>query len=155
MIGYDGVSMTAAADLLLFDRSDELVALVDTDSVHGRTAQWAAEFRRGRLRRARMVVPFHLLITSDRLFLWNDAATIPPTLTVRTEPLLEGYFAQLGVSPESVRQRTFQDIVYMWLVDLMWLRPGTPIPPELAWAADCGFLASINDGLVRSANLAA
>lgn len=159
MISYYASGRKPPTDLLLYDAEDELVATVETSPLTGETAEWAADLRARRMRRALPATRFYLIVTPDRIFLWKDvlpiAEAIPPTRVIDARPVLDPYYRLMRTAPDRQDQEGFKDLVRFWIADLAGRRRLMPSDSERGWAEETGFLTAINGGMVRYAHLAA
>jgi len=135
-------------DLALYDRHGQLVALVLVKNIRGTTREWAAEYRRNlRSHAGWPPVDFFLLVTPDRLYLWEEGASASATdvvlpRVVDAGPLLGPYFDRLRSAHDSLSGPAFEFLVTGWLRDLMSFGSGEG-PLELE---KTGFPKSIRDG---------
>lgn len=139
--------MTAKSDLVLYDRHGQLAALVIIKNKRGTTRDWATQFRRNILAsEALPPVPFLLIVTPDRLYLWrgagNEPVLVPPTYEGDPSPMIEPYFRRSRVDPGQVSSLVFEFIVDAWLSDLIrGDRAG-------GWLEHSGLLSCIHGGRI-------
>ena len=68
--------MFPRADLALYNRDGQLIAVVEVKNKLGTSAIWAAQLRRNILAHGGFQnAPYFLLMTPDRIYLWKDAGT--------------------------------------------------------------------------------
>jgi hypothetical protein len=141
------------ADLALYDRDGQLTAVVEIKNKIGTSPEWAAKLRRNILAHGGFrSADFFLLITPDRLYVWQGAGETPvavePTFQIDARPLLQPYFDRAGLDSTAVSGQAFELLVAAWLSDLMRLRSPEPREQE-SWLADSGFLGAVRDGRVE------
>ena len=147
--------MLSRADLALYDRTGQLIAIAEVKNKLGTSCEWAAQLRRNILAHGGYYsADFFLLVMPDRLYLWKNAGTAPtltpPTYEVDTQPLFAPYFKSAGVDPRHVSGHAFELVVAAWLGDLV--RSGEK-PEKLAngqnWLVESGFLTAVRDGRIE------
>lgn len=143
------------ADLALYDPEGQLTTLVEVKNKVGTSRDWAAKLRRNMLAHGGFRTgDFFLLVTPDRLYLWQGAGRKPvpvePTYEIDARPLLRPYFSRAGVDPATVSGEAFELIVAAWLADLTRSRVPTETPArDEGWLAESGFLGAVKNGRVE------
>lgn len=147
--------MFPRADLALYDRNGQLTALAEIKNKTGTSREWATELRRNMLAHGGFQsVPYFLLVTPDRLYVWKDAGTKPvsvqPAYVAETPSLLQPYFERTRVAPATVSGPAFELIVGAWLADLVRLEelPGQAETGQ-RWLAESGFFDAVKQGRIE------
>lgn len=147
--------MFPRADLALYDRNGQLTALAEIKKKPETSREWAAQLRRNMLAHGGLrSVPYFLLITPDRLYIWKDAGDEPvpvePTYVVSTPSLLQPYFDRTDVAPGTVSGPAFELIVGAWLADLLRLEE-LPIQDEedQGWLLESGLFDAVKQGRIE------
>lgn len=140
------------ADILAFDKSGQLVLIVEAKNKRGTSAEWAKRMRRNMLARdLRPKAPFCLLALPDRFYLWKNAGGAPevtePTLQIDPTPFLQPYYEKSGALPGELTGDSFELIVAAWLNEV--LRADNP--PDLKgknqeWLLESGLFDSLAGG---------
>ena len=120
--------MSNRPDLVLYDRTGRLVAVVEVKAKRGTSREWAARLRQTLLAHdeAFSRAPFFLLATPDRLYLWKagagdssqEASLAMPQLELDAKPLFGPYLERSGLRLENVGGEAFELVVMSWLGDL-------------------------------------
>ncbi len=140
-------------DYALYDRLGQLVALAEVKSVYGESAIWASQLRRNLLTRGVPEVPFFLILTPDRVFVWKRdggrGASVEPNCEFDATALFGRYLPR--TRPSATRRlihgQAFELVVFAWLSDLM----RNPDDPELnpAALAEIGFAEAVRQGRIE------
>lgn len=146
--------MSSKTDIALFDRNEQLVALVEVKNKEGTTREWAAKLRRNLLAHGDFArIDYFVVVTPDRLYVWKDVDdrenATEPTYEIDSYPLLEPYFARAGVEPAHISGQAFEFLVAAWLADLTRAGGATArAPHEWQRLVDSGLLGAVHDGRV-------
>jgi len=136
-------------DLAIIDRRGKPIAMVEVKNRRGTSRTWATGLWRNLLAHGQRFapLPFFLIVTRDRLYLWKHSAErpapSPPDLELDLGPVLRPYFEKLGLESETISGMAFELLVGAWLSDLTRLEEPADGPQALA---ESGFLASIQNG---------
>lgn len=142
------------ADLALYDRYRQLVALVEAKSRPGTSKEWAAKFRRNILSHGDLgPIRYFLIVTPDWLFLWNEAEGRPngePSYTIDVRSFLRPYFAVADAKEGLLPGPAFELAVGSWLADLMYSRERSPGDAEARnQLVESGLVDAIESGRVE------
>lgn len=147
--------MLPRADLVLYDRNGQLIAVVEVKTKFGTSREWATGLRRNFLAHGGFRdADFFLLVTPDKLYVWKDAGiepiAVPPTYMIDTRPILKPYFEAAHVDPDLINGRAFELLVGAWLGDLIysWKEPEKLSDGE-GWLVESGLLDAIKNGRVE------
>ena len=144
--------MFPRADLTLYNRDGQLIAVVEVKNKLGTSALWAAQLRSNILAHGGFQnVPYFLLITPDRIYLWKDAGTDPvtisPTCEKAAQDIFSPYFDKSAIEPSEVSGAAFELIVAAWLENLVRAaNKPEELTGEADWLAAPGLLSAIQDG---------
>lgn len=147
--------MLPTADLALYDRSGRLTAIAEIKNKRGTSREWAAQTRRNLLAHGRAYsADFFLLVTPDRLYVWEGAGTepvqAPPTYEADTTPRLAPYFKSAGLDPHHISGHAFELLVGAWLSDLIRSEEATAeSSDDETWLAKSGFRNAVQGGHVE------
>ena len=151
--------MSNHADLAVYNRHLRLTAIVQVKNKRGTTREWAARTRRNMLAHGLSVdTDFFLLVTPDRLYVWNDSVAPPtPTLpahAIDTHTHFQPYFRRAHVDPNRVSGQAFELIVSNWLSELTRNGNSTNHSDEPAWLTQSGLRNALIGGHVEHQALA-
>jgi len=147
--------MLPRADLVLYDRDGQLIAVAEVKTKFGTSGEWAAQLRRNVLAHGGFRhTDFFLLVTPDKLYIWKDAgiepSTVPPTYMIDARPILKPYFEAAHVEPNLINGRAFELVVGTWLGDLICAEKE---PEKLSkgedWLTESGLLDAIKNGYIE------
>lgn len=110
-------------DLILYHPNGWPIAAVDIRAKLSTTPEWAAKLRRNLLAHGGAVpARYFLVITPDRVYLWEGSGTEPaellPTHVVDARPIFQPYFAAANLGPDAIRDMAFELVVDTWLAEL-------------------------------------
>lgn len=146
--------ISSQADLALYDRNGQLIAVVEIKNKQGTSREWAMKLRRNlHTHEGYPQAEFFLLATPDRLYLWRNVGTgpslIPPTYEIDAQPIFAPYFERTGASPTDISGNAFELIVTSWLEELARSHEPTGTyavkQPQLA---ESGFLTTVRDSRI-------
>jgi hypothetical protein len=146
------------ADLALYDRYRQLVALVEVKSRPGTSKDWAAKFRRNILSHGDLgPIRYFLIVTPDWLFLWKQAERKPdgepdgePDYAIDVRSFLRPYLVGADPSEELLPGPAFELVVGSWLADLMSSRERSPGGAEArTQLVESGLVDAIEGGRVK------
>ncbi len=132
--------MAVRPDFTLYDRHGRLAAIIEAKTKLGTSSRWAAEFRQNLLaHEAFRHAPFFLLVTPERLYLWEESLRaegaepnlVPPDHEIDARPLFKRYLERTELNLEDVSGQTFELIVMSWLGDLILQLPNVSRQEEL------------------------
>ena len=144
--------MFSRADLALYNRDGQLIAVVEVKNKLGTSAIWAAQLRRNILAHGGFQnAPYFLLMTPDRIYLWKDAGIAPvptsPTYERAAQDIFSSYFDQSAIEPSEVSGAAFELIVAAWLENLVRAADKPEdLTSEAIWLVESGLLSAIQDG---------
>ncbi|HEU4728755.1 MAG TPA: hypothetical protein VFT22_12715 [Kofleriaceae bacterium] len=109
-------------DFVVYDRQGRAVAVVEAKRRFKSDTSWARAWhastapRSGPLADASVV-----LVSPDRVYVWRPGTdeTAGPDWTFEAGPWFAPYFARLRISPHDVDPRVFEQIVGLWLQDVV------------------------------------
>ncbi len=147
--------MSPLVDLAMFSSDGQLTAIAEVKNRRGTSREWAAQLRRNILAHGGFPkTDFFLMVTPDRLYLWqgsdNQPDLVEPGYEIDAQPIFAPYFERSGVDPQLVSSHAFELVVDAWLTDLM--RPGSsPMrsAAERNGLSESGFLTAIRDGRIE------
>ena len=144
--------MSPNADLALYNRDGQLIAVAEIKTKFGTSREWATQLRRNVLTHGGFQnADFFLLATPDKLYIWKDASSeptaVPPTYVIDAQPILKPYFDASHVDPEMINGSVFELVVGAWLSDLM--RSEVPPSNQGDWLVESGLLDAIRNGRIE------
>ena len=109
-------------DFAVYDRQGRAVAVVEAKRRLKIDAAWAREWYASTA--ARMQLPREatvVLVSPDRVYAWRPGAeeAAEPDWTFEASPWFAPYFARLKIAPSEVDPRVFEEIVGLWLQDVV------------------------------------
>lgn len=140
------------ADIVAFDRSGQLVLIVEVKSKLGTSDEWAKRMRRNMYAHGLLPsVPFFLLALPDRFYLWKNAGSeaqaLEPTMKIDPAAFLRPYYDRAGVAPDELTGKTFELIVAGWLNAVIRADSLADLEGDnLEWLATSGLLDSLSGG---------
>ena len=146
--------MLPRADLVLYDRDGQLIAVAEVKTKFGTSRDWAAQLRRNVLAHGRFHnVDFFLLVTPDTLYIWKEAGVepiaSPPTYAIDARPILKPYFETAHIDPNLVNGSAFELVVGAWLADLTRSeKEPEKLYEKESWLAESGLLKAIRNGRI-------
>lgn len=147
--------MMSHADIALYGRDGQLMAVVEIKKTLGTSREWAARLRRNMLAHDGFHgVGFFLLATPEHLYLWRpgggESDPIQPTYEIDGARILQPYFERAGIDPSMISGPAFELVVGAWLSDLV--RPdgmSEQLVAEQSWLTESGFLRAVRNGRVE------
>jgi hypothetical protein len=144
--------LKAYADIVAFDKSGQLVLIVEVKNKFGTSAEWAKGMRRNLYAHGLLPsVPFFLLALPDKFYLWKNAGreaeALDPTMEIDPTAFLRPYYDRAGVAPHELMGKAFELIIAGWLDSVM--RADSPADLEgddLEWLVTSGLLDSLSGG---------
>lgn len=140
------------SDIVAFDRSGQLVLIVEVKCKFGTSDEWAKRMR-GNLYAHGLLpsVPFFLLALPDRFYLWKDvgseAEAVGPTMLFDPTAFLRPYYDRAGVTPDDLTGKTFELIVAGWLSAVIRADSLADLEGDnLEWLATSGLLDRLSGG---------
>ena len=136
-------------DFAIVDHSGRPVAAVEVKNRRGTSRTWATGLWRNLLAHEQSFdpLPYFLLVTRDRLYLWRNPAerrsAEPPDFEADLDPILRPYFEKLALESETISGLAFDLLIAAWLSDLTRLEDPSLGPRALV---ESGLLASIQNG---------
>jgi hypothetical protein len=120
--------MTAVAreriryDFAVYDPHGRLTALVEVKRRFGTDRSWAKKWHATMAGNANQPADANVvLVVPDRVYVWRPGASesANPDWTFESAPWLAPYFSRLKIPVEEVAPRTFEEIVGLWLQDVV------------------------------------
>lgn len=110
-------------DFLIYAPQGHLRAVVEVKGGRGKTAEWAALFRRNIMELGDTPpAEFYLMIMADRIWVWKDVPPVPklvmPTTEIDATPIFAPYYQAFNRSPERVDYYLVETMTGMWLWEL-------------------------------------
>lgn len=109
-------------DFAVYDSQGQLSALVEAKRRFRTDPSWAREWHAGTVKRMnRPVEASVVLFAPDRVYVWRPGAgeAAPPDATFDAGPWLAPYFTRLKISANEVAPSVFEEIVGLWLQDVV------------------------------------
>lgn len=109
-------------DFAVYDSHGRLSALVEAKRRFGTTPSWAREWHATVMDRTdRFIDANVVLVAPDRVYVWRPHAdeSAPPDLIFEAGPWLAPYFARLKIPVHEVAPHVFEQIVGLWLRDIV------------------------------------
>lgn len=144
--------MPYRADIIVYDRSEHPVLVVEVKRKLGATPEWAADLRRNMLAHRRLPdARFFLVVVPDRMFLWGPscAPSSSPIVDVPAESALAPYFRTSGIRPATATEWGLEQVTSTWLRDLT---TGQTLgdEPAASWLDTSGLRRALRGGSVRN-----
>jgi hypothetical protein len=136
-------------DLVVYDRNQRLIAVVEVKNKKNTSPHWAAQLRRNMLAHGRDPVPseYFFLATPDRVYLWKGEDLVQPPHEIDARSLFAPYFQRAGVSPEGPSPQAFELVVASWLGDLLrFEEPREGLAAVQPGLTDSGFFDAVLGG---------
>lgn len=142
------------ADLALYDRHGQLVAVVEVKNKLGTTGEWAAELRRNLISLGGFGrVAYFLVVTPERLYLWRDGGDRSggplPDSEVDARSFLAPYVQRADIPPGGVGGAAFELAVGSWLADLMRAHDRGSEPSARDRLRESGLVDAVSNGRVE------
>lgn len=142
------------ADLALYDRYRQLVALVEVKSRPGTSREWAARFRRNLLSRGDVLpIRYFIIVTPDWLFLWKETEASTdgaPHYSIDVRSFLRPYVERIDPGDGPLPGPAFELVVGAWFADLMYARERSPGDEEArGLLAESGLIDALKEGRVE------
>jgi hypothetical protein len=134
------------ADIMVYDRDNRVVAVVEVKAAREKLANWAANLRHQLLRD----IPdanqkFMIIIGREESYLWSGQGE---SAVVATTDLLGSYLRRINSQADHVTPEALELIVGIWLSDLT--RSRIPLDHSgPAWLRESGLLDAVKDGRVE------
>ncbi|MDB5874639.1 MAG: hypothetical protein JWQ07_4081 [Ramlibacter sp.] len=109
-------------DFALCDPQGQVTALIEAKAKVKTNVDWAIEWRFNCIARATgRAPPSMLVVASDFVYGWSAGAGAreAPSWTVAADTLLRPYFERLRLDRDTVSPRVFEDVVRLWLQDVV------------------------------------
>ena len=121
------------ADMAIYDKTGQLVLVVEAKNKLDTSSIWAAKMRRNILAHGLMPnARFFLLALPDRFYLWKDAGIVPeivpPDYEIDPSPFLRSHYNGTDISLSSLTGESFELVISSWLNKLLQT---DILPPEL------------------------
>lgn len=140
-------------DIVVYDKTGQLVLVVEVKTRRGVSDAWAAEMRRNLLAHGATQAPYFVLALPDRFYLWVDKQPLElvnPDYVVDPLPFLKPYLGTPVVS-EYLSETGFEMVVEAWLTSLMWT---DELPQDIAessgWLIESGLFNALREGHLAS-----
>jgi hypothetical protein len=125
----------------VYDSQGQLVVLVEAKRRFGTTPAWAREWHEIMMERAdRPINATVVLVVPDRAYVWRPGAdnSAAPDVSFEAGPWFEPYFTRLQIPVREVAPHVFEQIVGLWLRDVVEGEPPRSDTPERASALFSG-----------------
>lgn len=111
-------------DILAFDKSGQLVLIVEVKNKRGTSVEWAKRMRRNMYALdLKPMANYCLLALPDKFYLWKNAGefnqALEPTVQIDPTPFLQSYYDESGVAPGELSGDSFELIVAAWLNEIL------------------------------------
>ncbi|HEX4416426.1 MAG TPA: hypothetical protein VH165_00945 [Kofleriaceae bacterium] len=109
-------------DFAVYDSRGQLSALVEVKRRFGTTPSWAREWHATMMdRRDKSIDANMVLVAPDRIYVWRPGAnrSAPPDSIFEAGPWFAPYFARLRIPVREVDPHVFEQIVGLWLRDVV------------------------------------
>lgn len=109
-------------DFSVYDRRGRLLAVVEVKRRFGTNPSWAREWHAGVMERMDQPVDVNVvLVAPDRIYIWRPGAdeSANPDWIIDAGPWFAPYFARLKIPLAAVDPRIFEEIVGLWLRDVV------------------------------------
>ena len=129
-------------DFAVYDEEGHLSALLEAKRRFGTDPIWACAWHATAVERmAPSADATVMLVTPDRIYAWRPGAdaSASPDWVFDAEPWLAPYFARLKIPIIEVNPRVFEEIVGLWLQDV--------VQGELPQGSDIGSVGELLDAL--------
>lgn len=146
--------ISSQADLAVYDRNGQLIAVVEIKNKRGTSREWATKLHHNLLtHEGCSQAEFFLLVTPDQLYLWRNADSLPslapPTYEIDAQPIFAPYFERTGASPADISGNAFELIVTSWLEELARSHePTETLAAKQPQLAESGFLTTVRDSRI-------
>ena len=142
--------MLQNADLTLYDRDGQLIAVIEIKNKPGTSNEWAAKLRRNILAHGRFrPTDFFLVVTPDKLYIWKEAGIQPdfilPTYVIDAKPIFKTYLKAANIESDTISSPAFELVVGAWLGDLILSENNS----SEAWLIESGLLDAAKNGRVE------
>jgi hypothetical protein len=112
------------ADLVVYDRSGQIILIAEIKKKKGVSAEWAAKWRRNMISHGALPdAKFFMIALPERFYLWKNAGNMAkldaPTFEIDAEPVLKPYLDESGISSEDITPQSFELIVTSWLNSIL------------------------------------
>ena len=139
------------ADMAIYDKTGQLVLVVEAKNKLDTSSIWAAKMRRNMMAHGLMPnASYFLLALPDRFYLWKDAGVVPERVTpdyeIDPRPFLHSHYNGTDISLNSLTGKSFELVISSWLNKLL---QNDILPPELQgqdWLVDSGLFEAIKLG---------
>lgn len=144
--------MSVRWDIVVYDRDNHLVLVVEVKNKLNASAEWAAKLRHNIFAHSEFPnAPYFLMAFPDRFYLWTDQGTHPqntaPSYTIDARPILQPYVEQSNLMLDQISGSSLDLIVASWLSRLMY--SGTSpdeLDPTQQWLVESGLYAAVANG---------
>ncbi len=140
------------SDITVFDRHGQMALMAEVKALSGTSKEWAAQYR-SNLAADHFVpkVPFFLIATRDRFYLWKNppdtGIVIDPDYEIDPKELLDQYFKRSNLDSQTVMGAAFELIVCSWLSELQrGIVANGAVEPHNRWLKESGLLETLRGG---------
>lgn len=138
-------------DFLIYAPQGHLRAVVEVKGGRGKTAEWAALFRRNIMEIGDTPpAEFYLFVMADRIWVWKDVPPVPklvmPTLEVDAAPIFAPYYKAFNRSPERTDYYLVETMASIWLENLS--DPYRALPDAVRPLQDIGFVEALRNARI-------
>lgn len=140
--------MSLSVDIVVFDKLDQILALVQVRGARNTSVEWARNIREAALtaQPKLMSPPYFLVVARDWVYLWDTRdRDCPPQFRYATPEMFAGYFNASGTNPGEIAPSALELIVGIWLTEMA---AGSPRSRDLDHGLSA-LLEAIADGHIK------
>jgi hypothetical protein len=143
------------ADMAVYDKTGQLVLVVEAKNKLATSKSWAEKMRRNML--AHGLMPnsrFFLLALPDRFYLWKDAGIAPeiisPDYEIDPRSFLQAHYNWSELSLDSLTGESFELVISSWLSKLLQANSLPSDLQEQDWLVESGLFEAIKLGHITT-----
>ena len=112
------------ADIAVYDKKEQLVAVIEVKNKKGMSKDWAIKLRRNLFAHGLWPeIKYFILALPDRLYIWSNTTNMPvevePDYEIDITELLKPFYERSGISLEQISQYGFELILISWLNEVI------------------------------------
>ncbi|MDJ0677939.1 MAG: hypothetical protein QNJ36_21570 [Calothrix sp. MO_167.B42] len=141
-------------DLLVYNRDNQLILVVEVKRKTNVSTEWVAKFRRNLLAHGIFPqAPYFMIALLDKFYLWTTNAGADfellsePNYIIDARPILKPYFEKAGIKAEKISEKSLEIIIISWLGEIMY---SEKLPENMdnfqGWLIDSGLYAALAGG---------